>query len=145
MNRELFSLALALSFCLTQPAFAEEEESTETKLPTKMSVEEISYVAHVSRKIRKNWPKPEVDERKELTVSFLVDKDGEISELKVLKSTGSEEIDQNGLDAITKSAPFEKPPEEMKTPKKLRLSFVFQKEKEEVKPEVKDQEEENKG
>ncbi len=143
MNRKLFNLFLALSFCLTQPAFAEEEESTETKLPTKMSVEEISYVAHISRKIRKNWPKPEVDERKELTVSFLVDKDGEVSELKVLKSTGSEEMDQNGLDAITKSAPFEKTPTEMKTPKKLRLSFVFQKEKKEEKTEANDEKKES--
>lgn len=139
-------IALALApivFLLSCPALlAEDDESkpstTEQSARTRMSPEELKYVSNLSRKIKKNWPKIKTDDRKQLTVSFVIEDEGKISVLQVLKSTGSDDMDQSGLDAITQSAPFGAPPESMKLPRKLQFTFVFQKEEKEVKVEAKE-------
>ncbi len=150
--KKAFGIALIMAGACTFPAYAEdaatEPDSSDTKeasssdkpAASRMSSEELRYVANLSRKIKKNWPKPDIEDRKELTVSLIVEEEGKVSGLKVVKSTESEELDQSGLDAITRSAPFGAPPESMKLPKKLQFTFVFQKtEKEEAKTESKEE------
>lgn len=150
--KKVFGLALSILLSCTIPVYAEDaatepdadetKESNATEKPPviRLNTDELKYASKLSHKIRKNWAQIEVDERKDLTITFFVDEDGGVSELKILKSSGSEELDQSGLDAVKQSAPFEQPPETMKPPKKMRLTFVFQKtEKEEAKTESKEE------
>lgn len=147
MNRS-FAIALLIAGACAFPVYADDaatesdssdtKESSSSEKPSsgRMNADELRYVANLSRKIKKNWPKPNIEDRKELTVSLVVEDEGKVSGLKVVKSTESEELDQSGLDAITRSAPFGVPPESMKLPKKLQFTFVFQKNEDEDKSKV---------
>lgn len=58
------------------------------------------YMAHLQRSIKRNWHPSKSKSSKKIAVFFSVSRDGTISNLKILKSSGDAVEDQAGLDAV---------------------------------------------
>lgn len=67
---------------------------------------EEDYRENLQRKVELNWIVPPKSEDKSAIISFTINKDGTISNVEILRNSGSKEFDENALDAIYKANPF---------------------------------------
>src|SRR5208283_839835 len=78
--------------------------------------------ARIAREMDKN---PKSDLLKGgLACTFLLEADGNISDLFIYQSARSKEIDDNALNVINQAAPFEKPPEELLHKRRVLVIFT---------------------
>lgn len=94
-------------------------------MPSKETLEALAYVRGIDRKIKSNWIPIRSEDFRELKISFKLDKDGNASDIKVIKSTGDEKMDNSGLEAVRKSSPFGKLPENVIMPESHHVVFAF--------------------
>ena len=71
-----------------------------------------SYMKELQSKIKLNWDPPKAEESVHVTTLFKVMKNGKVSSLKVIKSSGYTEMDKAAIEAVKKSAPFRALPSE---------------------------------
>ncbi len=64
------------------------------------------YFAEVKRRVKSNWNPSYRAEEYTTYLSFNIEKNGQITGLKVTQSSGSEKVDRESLDAVQNSAPF---------------------------------------
>lgn len=79
-----------------------------------------NYGASVMKKIRK-VRKAKAPGRGTVVVGFMIAADGNLASVKVLRSSGSADLDQVAVDHIRRAAPFQPPPEGAER----RFSFEF--------------------
>lgn len=75
------------------------------------------YLKIIERKVNENWITHGLDVsgmRRDPTVSFMIERNGEVSSLVLEKSSGSAALDRSALDAVSGSAPFPPLPSEYK-------------------------------
>ncbi len=75
------------------------------------------YLKIIERKVNENWITHGLDVsgmKRDPTVSFMIERNGEISSLVMEKSSGSMALDRSALDAVMGSAPFPPLPSEYK-------------------------------
>ncbi len=86
------------------------------------------YLARVAKRVQTNLVYPEETRKHGVegvpTVSFTITESGAIREgsLRVRKSCGQASLDSNALKSVLASAPFEKPPKELKVSIDVRFS-----------------------
>lgn len=111
----LFGLFLPASAQLPEPPQAPQGPFTTAKFTcggfpsSKKTQEELDfgpYVALLQRKIKHNWKPPAITVAYSITVSFRIDCAGNLSELKIVKSTGGYFARRAALKAVKSSAPF---------------------------------------
>ncbi len=68
------------------------------------------YMKDLQRRIRRNWFPPKGDESKRVVVIFTVHRNGELSNLRIEKSSGTKIADQAAVQAVQNSAPFRQLP-----------------------------------
>ncbi len=64
------------------------------------------YMADMQRRIKRCWFPPEGDKDKRITVSFEIDKDGQVSHLHIDHSSGSVAAEQAAIKAINDASPL---------------------------------------
>ena len=68
---------------------------------------ETFYVDAIENKIEKSWLRPHDTAGKSAVVSFIVNEDGSVSEVSLLRGSGFVNFDISAVDAVYKAAPFE--------------------------------------
>lgn len=81
------------------------------------------YLAELQKRIKKNWFPPRGNESKRITVKFKIHKDGEITSVKLEKSSGLSIADDAALEAIDKISPL--PPLPAGADNDLVIRFTF--------------------
>lgn len=69
------------------------------------------YMANVKDKLQKNWVTPDILEEGHVRVLFKVDREGNVINGEILESSGNSVYDESTVNAIHKSEPFGKFPE----------------------------------
>ena len=69
------------------------------------NVDLSSYVAELKKRVRDNW-KPSYYQKYKTTFTFNIQKDGQITALKVAKSSGNSELDRYSLEMFRKISPL---------------------------------------
>lgn len=65
-----------------------------------------AYTKDTKAKIKDNW-KVSYDKPMTATISYTINKDGTLKEYKILKSSGLQKFDDEAVQALNKSVPFE--------------------------------------
>ncbi|MEL6580676.1 MAG: energy transducer TonB, partial [Cyanobacteria bacterium J06621_12] len=82
------------------------------------------YLAALERRVKPNWnPNFRQDDRRTV-LSFNIQPDGQITELRVSKSSGLADVDRESLEAVQKSAPFPPLPSDFPL-ESLEINFSF--------------------
>ncbi len=81
------------------------------------------YMADLQRRIKRAWFPPKGMETKVVTAVFKVHQQGELSDLKLHKSSGVAIADQAALKAVENAAPFRPLPEG--SPENIDIQFTF--------------------
>ncbi len=82
------------------------------------------YFAEVKRRVKSNWNPSYRAEEYTTYLSFNIEKNGQITELRVTQTSGSEKVDRESLDAVQNSAPFAPLPLEFPL-EALEVQFSF--------------------
>lgn len=82
------------------------------------------YFAEIRRRVKRNWNPSYATEDYTTFLTFAIQKDGQITDLKVKRSSGSEAIDRESLAAVQKSAPFDPLPANFPL-SALEVEFTF--------------------
>jgi periplasmic protein TonB len=82
------------------------------------------YLAGMEGKVKPNWnPSFRQDERTTV-LTFNIEKDGQVTRLKISQSSGADEADREALEAVQKSAPFDPLPANFPL-ENLEITFSF--------------------
>ncbi len=81
------------------------------------------YLADLQKRIKKSWFPPRGNESKRITVKFKIHKDGDITGVKLEKSSGFSLADDAALEAVEKAAPL--PPLPPGADSELVIKFTF--------------------
>ncbi|MEI7474074.1 MAG: TonB family protein, partial [bacterium] len=103
-----FSLALAYQ---GQNNKVKAEEYFKKARELKPDIDDFDYMKRVKYKIKLNWKPISGDTDKNTIVFFNIDRKGQISNLKIKKSSGNKEYDLCAIKAVNASAPFDPLPE----------------------------------
>lgn len=82
-----------------------------------------AYTADLQRRIKRAWFPPKGYESKRMTFVFEVDRQGQVSNLKIKESSGMVATDEAARAAITNASPFRPLPDG--APAKIKLAFTF--------------------
>lgn len=83
------------------------------------------YMAAMQREIKKVWSPEKSYSSKHTEVFFTVDKIGNVSRLRVERSSGSESSDKAALDAVEMAAPFRELPDGSPASVDIKFSFDY--------------------
>ena len=72
------------------------------------------YMSDIQQKIKDNWDPVKTDKSKKVILLFKVYKDGKVTDIKVKKSSGNEEMDNSAIEAVIKSSPLPPLPKDYK-------------------------------
>lgn len=98
----IISCAIALSAIAQEPYY---------NRPAAVQQEFSSYMENVQTSLQKNWIPPDFLETGHVRVLFRINSDGKVLSSRIVETSGNEVYDESALDAIKKSAPFDKFPE----------------------------------
>src|SRR5687767_13170164 len=84
-----------------------------------------SYIDRLKQKILRNWNPPKQSKQTNTAITFLVSKDGTISDLKVVNSSGQDDTDMQALAAIYKLSPVDPLPPFSPPSVRVDMSFEF--------------------
>lgn len=82
------------------------------------------YFAEIKRRVKSNWHPSYAVEEYTTFLTFKIQKSGQVTDLKVSRSSGSQQVDQESLTAVQKSAPFDPLPPEFPLAA-LEVEFTF--------------------
>jgi protein TonB len=112
-------------FGTTAPGITEEENVSLNTSEFKY----YAYFAHIKRQIELAWNYPlEAQERREggrLTLVFTIESGGNVSSIKLLKSSGYEILDEYAINAVNIASPFNPIPASIGT-KRLKITASFE-------------------
>lgn len=82
------------------------------------------YMENVRTKLRKNWVSPDFLEEGHVRLLFKIDRDGNVIAGDILESSGNPVFDESAINAIHKSEPFGKFPENT-TRQSITINYSF--------------------
>lgn len=84
------------------------------------------YMKELQKRIKSNWSPKKYPQSKNIVTTFNVDKNGEIKDIEIVKSSGDDVFDADALNAISMSTPVDKLPQEFKGDSvKIQFSFDY--------------------
>lgn len=93
------------------------------------------YAANLQNKINSNWNPRIQKKQRDAVISIKVDKDGTLEDVKVQKSSGKKNFDQEILDSVMKSVPLDTLPDDLQVEyKNIQLNFIYEKTKDKKTP-----------
>lgn len=84
-----------------------------------------SYMNYLQKVLKLNWKPPKLQNDAKVVVEFQVLKDGSIINEKVIKTSGSRELDNSALFALKKSNPLRSLPYDLRKEKEVIINFTF--------------------
>jgi TonB family protein len=91
--------------------------------PKMAEVDWKSYVEDLRSRITRAWLPSDRDEPVHIIVTFQIPSNGEIDDLKIVKSSNDIDSDKKAMNAINNAAPFRKLPDGASSPTKWEASF----------------------
>jgi TonB family protein len=82
------------------------------------------YMAELQRRVKRNWIPPEQGNSRRSVLRFSISRNGEISNLRVGKTSGNPDSDAAAMDAVRRAAPFRTLPSGYKG-KNIDIQFTF--------------------
>lgn len=110
--------------CKTDESERVSDKSTNLNRNAKSNINWSQYMREVQRKIERNWHPPKNNTPKQVVVMFKVGRDGSLSALKVVKSSGVAAVDDTAKKAVEKAAPFRPLPPKFKG-SHVDIEFTF--------------------
>ncbi|MCS7031656.1 MAG: TonB family protein [Gloeomargarita sp. SKYG116] len=95
-----------------------------TQLAARQDVDLGPYLSNLRRRVQQNWRPRAPDQQRQTVVGFTVNRNGQIANLRVLRSSGSPQTDAETLEAIQRAAPFGPLPEQFAY-NQLEIEFTF--------------------
>ena len=83
-----------------------------------------AYFAEIRRRVKRNWNPSYSSEEQSTFLTFKIQKNGQITDLKVARSSGSSKLDNESLAAVQNSAPFDSLPPNFPL-EALEIEFSF--------------------
>ncbi len=101
------------------------EDQPSLKQPKVLNVDSalVSYMNDLESRIKKSWRPPVGHESAIVSVLFRVNKSGEISDVKLYRSSGHSSADEAALQAVRSAAPFTSPPAGAGIPLDVQYTF----------------------
>lgn len=96
------------------------------ELPSKINnnIDFGPYIKDLQHAIRSNWNPPKWQGNRKTELKFKVEKDGSVSNIEILTSSGDRIFDNAGISAVKASEPFKPFPVEYKK-QSMDIQFVF--------------------
>lgn len=85
---------------------------------------ERTYLQNLEKNIKVNWTPPKNHHSRRTTVLFVIDKNGNLMQCELLKSSGNDKLDESTINAIKKTAPFEPLPRQYNE-ESVNIRFTF--------------------
>ena len=76
-------------------------------LDEQQNIDMRKYFSEIQRRVRRNWNPKFTMEEYTTVLNFSIKRNGQITGLKVVRTSGSEDVDREALEAIQDSAPFD--------------------------------------
>lgn len=127
MNKKKKNSIIAISIILFIILFALSSAFAATKLinkklPAKKTIEIQQtddsiqqYMNNMQHTVKANWnPKTNSENSTRVVLKYRIHKNGEISNIEVLKSSGDKKMDETAIEAVRKSSPLAELPEAIK-------------------------------
>lgn len=102
-------------------------QNFEDKLKQQKMMQSINWAPYMRKleyNIKSNWKPIEANETNRVVVQFVVGKNGELLDNKIIRSSNIEEVDKRALETVEKTAPFEKLPREF-VGESVPIQFTF--------------------
>ena len=87
-------------------------------------VDMSAYFAELKRRVKQNWNPSYSSEEQTTYLTFNIQKNGQITGLKVTRSSGSQTLDRESLEAVQNSAPLDPLPSDFPL-EALEIEFSF--------------------
>ena len=124
MKKTLSILFVCICFTLGVSAY---EYNSNYNYPTKnqqVQADFSEYMQNVNKKLNQNWSHPDFLEDGHIKVLFKLDREGNVIAGDILETSGNSVYDESAIDAIHKSEPFGKFPENS-TRQTLTINYSF--------------------
>jgi TonB family protein len=95
-----------------------------TQLAARQDFDLGPYLANLRRRVQERWRPKAPDQRRQTVIGFTISRNGEISNMRILQSSGSPQTDAETLLAIQQAAPFGPLPEQFPY-NQLNVEFTF--------------------
>jgi len=125
------ALALITSVALA-PAMAEDASKKNAKPNAEQQLPEYAksptysaYMADLQRRIKRAWFPPKAAETRQTKVTFTVQKNGQMTDLAVSKSSGLQIVDNAAKKAVENAAPYRPLPDTFPSEIKLEMTFDY--------------------
>ena len=82
------------------------------------------YLAEIRRRVRRNWNPSQPSQNRHTILAFAIQRNGQITALRIIQSSGSKTSDSESLEAVQKSAPFAALPPNFPR-QQLKVKFNF--------------------
>ena len=115
----IFCFVLCANYCYASNSYSYSHQTN-----TVLQNEFADYMTSLKTKIQKNWNPPESVDGGEATVLFKVNRFGEVSNIEMIESSQNIVFDESALEALRKSAPFDKFPASTSR-NSLTMKYVF--------------------
>ncbi len=106
------------------PNVSKKNNSAQEKKSSETSVDFAPFMKKLQRDIKLNWKPPKKNESNRVVLLFTVSKNGKVSNIKVLKSSGYKDVDKAAIKAVKDTAPFQPLPAEFED-NQVDIHFKF--------------------
>ncbi len=95
-----------------------------TQLAARQEFDLGPYLANLRRRVQERWHPHTPDQRRQAVIGFTISRSGQISNMRVLQTSGNPQTDTETLLAIQRAAPFGALPEQFPH-NQLEIEFTF--------------------
>lgn len=124
MGKKVLFIVLCLIFTQSLQAYGYADYYNQPTRNQQVQNDFSEYMGEVQRKLRANWVSPDILEEGHVRVLFKLDRYGNVISGDILESSGNPVYDESAVDAIHKSEPFGKFPENT-TRQTITVNYVF--------------------
>ena len=83
------------------------QQAYNPKLDAQQSIDMRKYFSEIQRRVKRNWNPKYALEEYTTVLTFSIQRNGQITLLAVRRTSGSQEVDREALEAVQDSAPFD--------------------------------------
>lgn len=85
----------------------------------------LSYQTYIQKRIKRHWDPPHISKSADTEIQFTVDRDGAVSNGRVIQSSGDAGMDKAALDALKAASPLPKLPPAKEKSVEVQFHFVY--------------------
>lgn len=98
--------------------------TTKTSESTKVPKDFQTYMKNTQVKIKSNWNPPKDEDSGQVVMTYKINKNGDLESFRILKSSGSQKLDDSAVSSLKNAAPFDPLPKDFKG-NDIDVQFTF--------------------